>query len=168
MTDVGERHPTRWRKGQSGNPRGRPKSDFTLRELAQKHAAEGLQRLVDIMRNPATKPETVATVVGMIWDRGFGKAPAAFDVKHEVGFTEQFEDFIRELSSGQPQKVEVIDVAPTLIRRANPLRSSWASRAASNVLGAGGDSLRMKAARPTIARHDPARALELVLLGSRR
>ena len=116
-THVGERNPTRWRKGQSGNPRGRPKSDFTLRlrELAQKHAAEGLQRLVDIMRNPTTKPETVATVVGMIWDRGFGKAPAAFDVKHEVSFTEQFEAFIRELSSGHEAR-KVIDATPVLPR----------------------------------------------------
>jgi hypothetical protein len=92
---------TRWKKGQSGNPRGRPKSDFTLQALAQQYSVEGLERLVAIMRDEKTKPETVATVVGMIWDRGFGKAPASLAVKQEMNISDQFEQFIRELGANR-------------------------------------------------------------------
>lgn len=93
---------TRWKKGVSGNPRGRPKSDFVLRDLAQQYSAEGLERLVAITRDPKTKPETVATVVGMIWDRGFGRPPASLDVKHSHTLPEEFDAFIRQLGRPAP------------------------------------------------------------------
>jgi hypothetical protein len=78
----------------------RTQSDFLLRDLAQQYSTEGLERLVAIMRDPKTKPETVATVVGMIWDRGFGRAPASLDVKHRHTMAEEFDAFIRQL--GRP------------------------------------------------------------------
>jgi hypothetical protein len=88
---------TRWKKGQSGNPRGRPKSDFKLRDLAQAHCREGLEKLVKIMRDPKTKPETVLAAVGMLWDRGFGRAPASLDVNHSLGIADEFEALLRQI-----------------------------------------------------------------------
>jgi hypothetical protein len=39
-----------------------------------------------------------------ILDRGFGRAPASLDVNHKLGISEEFEQFIRQLT-GRPSKV---------------------------------------------------------------
>jgi len=100
---------TKWVKGQSGNPRGRPKSDFTLRDLAQAHCKEGLDKLVTIMRDPDTKPETVLAAVGMLWDRGFGRAPASLDVNHSLGISDEFETLLRQIQGQRRPAIDTTD-----------------------------------------------------------
>jgi hypothetical protein len=64
-----------FQKGKSGNPGGRPKVEGEIRELAQKHGAAAIKRLVQLMRS---KNERVAvTACQAILDRGFGKPPQA-------------------------------------------------------------------------------------------
>lgn len=110
-------HGHKWQKGKSGNPRGRPKTDFTLQALAQQYSMEGLHRLVAIMRDEKTKPETVVTVVGMFWDRGFGKAPSSLDVTHKLTVAEEFEAFIRQLNARKPKPVtDVLEIEAGLVR----------------------------------------------------
>jgi hypothetical protein len=61
-------------KGQSGNPRGRAKSDFTIAALAKKHTPEVMKTLVHLMRHA----EGEATRLGAcreLLDRGWGKSP---------------------------------------------------------------------------------------------
>jgi hypothetical protein len=41
---------TAFKKGQSGNPRGRPKRDAEVAELARAHTAEALDTLAEVMR----------------------------------------------------------------------------------------------------------------------
>lgn len=38
-----------FKKGESGNPRGRPKVDFEVREAARKHGMAALETLVALM-----------------------------------------------------------------------------------------------------------------------
>jgi Family of unknown function (DUF5681) len=51
---------SRWSKGQSGNPLGRPKKWREITALAQSHSVEALERIVEIML-----------------DRAFGRVPLA-------------------------------------------------------------------------------------------
>jgi hypothetical protein len=57
--------------GQSGNPSGRPKVDFEVRELAREHGREAIERLVEIMRGDNLSLARAACEA--LLDRGFGK-----------------------------------------------------------------------------------------------
>jgi hypothetical protein len=78
--------PTSWRPGQSGNPSGRPKTDARLREAIQARADELVAKLFELAGLqtdeqgnllPGADPRVQAMCVGMLLDRGFGKAPQA-------------------------------------------------------------------------------------------
>lgn len=71
-------------KGQSGNPGGRPRADKTLTELAREHTPKAIGTLVAIMtakRSPAAA--RVSAAIALL-DRGYGK-PA-----QQIGLEAQF------------------------------------------------------------------------------
>ena len=62
-----------WKKGQSGNPGGRPRAEIHVRDLAREHTAEALKVMVEVMRDkkaPATA--RLGAAQGLI-DRAWGK-----------------------------------------------------------------------------------------------
>jgi hypothetical protein len=67
---------SRWSKGQSGNPLGRPKKWREITALAQSHSVEALERIVEIMRNKRS-PKTALRACELILDRAFGRVPLA-------------------------------------------------------------------------------------------
>lgn len=88
-----------FKKGQSGNPRGRARKDIDLAVLAQKHAEKAITTLVEVMSDERATPAARVSAASEILDRGFGRAPQSLDVKHDISFSEQFEDFIMSISS---------------------------------------------------------------------
>lgn len=60
-----------WKRGQSGNPGGRPKVVAEIRELARQHGYEAIRRLVALMHS---KNESVAVrACEALLDRGYGR-----------------------------------------------------------------------------------------------
>ncbi len=59
-----------WKKGQSGNPGGRPKVAPELRAAAQEVSIEGLKVLTGIMRDEKAPQNARINAVQAIWDRG--------------------------------------------------------------------------------------------------
>lgn len=64
-----------FRKGQSGNPGGRPKEAEDVKALARQHTQEAVERLVFWMRSDNAKASVTASS-GLL-DRGWGKAAQA-------------------------------------------------------------------------------------------
>jgi Family of unknown function (DUF5681) len=64
-----------FKKGQSGNPGGRPKVVAEVKELAREHTAEAIKTLVSIMNDSKSPPAARVSAANALLDRGYGKPP---------------------------------------------------------------------------------------------
>lgn len=71
-------NPGKWKKGQSGNPGGRPKEEREVVALARENSPEAIRRLVEWMRSDNGKVSIMAA--NAILDRAFGKPAQAVQV----------------------------------------------------------------------------------------
>ena len=62
-----------FKKGQSGNPGGRPKVVAEVRELAREHTGKAIETLVSIMANPKAAPAARVSAANALLDRGYGR-----------------------------------------------------------------------------------------------
>lgn len=69
-----------WKKGQSGNPGGRPAVVKKVRALAQQHSEEGIEALVAIGRDRNEKGAVRVAAWKEVLDRGLGKAVQGVEV----------------------------------------------------------------------------------------
>ena len=62
-----------FKKGQSGNPGGRPKEDPELKELARAKTKEAIQVLASIMKSKKAPAAARVSAACALLDRGYGK-----------------------------------------------------------------------------------------------
>ena len=74
---------TSFRKGQSGNPGGRPKIIESVREAARVHTAEAIDTLVALMRRYAEVPAVAERAAEALLDRGWGRPDVSANIKIE-------------------------------------------------------------------------------------
>ena len=65
---------TQFKKGQSGNPGGRPKVPEEIKEAFKAAAPEALELLLKFMRDKKEKSEIRVKCAETVLDRGYGKA----------------------------------------------------------------------------------------------
>ena len=68
-----------FKKGQSGNPGGRPKILADIREVARAHTASAMNALVQIVENNNARPAARVAAANSLLDRGYGKPEAKID-----------------------------------------------------------------------------------------
>lgn len=68
-----QRHSGMWVKGQSGNPKGRPKTDYTIRSLARMHTPEAIQKLFEIATSREAPTSAQLRAFEVILNLGWGK-----------------------------------------------------------------------------------------------
>jgi hypothetical protein len=64
-----------FKKGQSGNPGGRPKVIAAVKELARAHTGEAIETLASIMTNLKFAPAARVSAANALLDRGYGRPP---------------------------------------------------------------------------------------------
>lgn len=72
-----------WKKGQSGNPKGRPPGNAVLKEMAQTHGEAAIARLVYWLASP--DPTASINAAKALLDRGYGKPHQAVEVSGADG-----------------------------------------------------------------------------------
>jgi hypothetical protein len=103
-----------WKKGQSGNPAGRPRDDACLRELARERTEAALDTLTAIMKNPKAPAAARVSAATAILDRGYGRP--CQQLQHSGGDGLGLEALIMQVVTNVPR-------APD-----EPLESSGAGR----------------------------------------
>lgn len=72
----------RFVKGKSGNPSGRPKVPEPFKELVQSKSVPALERIIEIMENPASKPGDVFMCAKLILEYANGKPADNMNLTH--------------------------------------------------------------------------------------
>jgi len=70
----------KFKKGQTGNPGGRPAMPEEFKELAKKHSLSALQVAIDIMLQSDNKPSDRLKAVEIVIDRAYGKPAQATEL----------------------------------------------------------------------------------------
>lgn len=78
----------KFRPGQSGNPKGRPKTGHSLAEYIRQLGGENGKLYVDKLHALAVEPHdninARLTAIGLLLDRGFGKPPQDLNLQGKV------------------------------------------------------------------------------------
>jgi Family of unknown function (DUF5681) len=64
---------TSFRRGQSGNPNGRPRVLADVQNAARDHSSEAIETLARIMRDPKAPAAARTSAACALLDRGYGK-----------------------------------------------------------------------------------------------
>jgi hypothetical protein len=63
----------RWKKGQSGNPGGRPRVLADVQELARERCSKAIDTLAEILADKKAPAAARVAAAGALLDRGYGK-----------------------------------------------------------------------------------------------
>jgi len=67
-----------FKKGQSGNPGGRPKENAEVKELARAHGPKAIAKLAELL--DGDDPRVAVSAAQALLDRGYGKPHQSMDI----------------------------------------------------------------------------------------
>jgi len=96
---------TAWKKGQSGNPGGRPKEVAEVRELARQYTEQSIQTLVTLMQSAGSERTRLAAASELL-DRGYGRPPQAIDLGGPIQIVNYDSERLSKLTNDDLKKLD--------------------------------------------------------------
>jgi hypothetical protein len=96
-----------FRKGQSGNPGGRPRSLASVMHAARRHTLEAIQTEVKLMRSAESESVKLSAAEAIL-SRGWGKPVQAFQVDGRF-LTKKLADLTPEEIQALEKRIEMIE-----------------------------------------------------------
>ena len=87
-----------WKKGVSGNPKGRPAVSGPLKELAKAHTAEALETLVAALQ--ADESRTRVAAAEALLDRGWGRPTQHHELEAGDELVKRMNDAAKRINGG--------------------------------------------------------------------
>jgi hypothetical protein len=92
-----------FKPGQSGNLRGRPKTDPEIKALFKGATPEAAKYLISLIGNPKARPADRIKAAEVIIDHGIGKAAQEIQVTGERNFNIVFDPILKEELGAAPE-----------------------------------------------------------------
>jgi|SRR6516164_4279037 len=92
------RSSTTFRKGQSGNPKGRPAQLAEVRDAARAHTSEMIDILVSVARSKDAPDAARVAAASAVLDRGWGKPTQPTENKTDLNVTDDRNELKREIA----------------------------------------------------------------------
>jgi hypothetical protein len=122
-----------WKKGQSGNPGGRPREIGYLRELARERTEEAIETLADVMLNGESDSARVAAATALL-DRGYGRPSQTVEVEGNIRDSRSVQ-IAQAIADAHPELAEVVfgaAVAGRLVAKKNGPEGEGAGQAGAD------------------------------------
>jgi hypothetical protein len=98
-----------FKKGQSGNPGGRPKVQSEVRELARSYGRKAILKLASIMENVEAPIREQREAAEALLDRGYGRVVSATDMSlliNNAGRNDDGGEVVIEVKFGKDRQLE--------------------------------------------------------------
>jgi hypothetical protein len=100
--EKGKLNPGRkFKRGQSGNPGGRPKAIVEVATAARERTLEAIETLTSIMRSTKATPAARVSAATALLDRGWGRAPQTIDLRQHADFRTLTDDELTAIAAGE-------------------------------------------------------------------
>ena len=92
-----------FKKGQSGNPSGRPKTPREVVDMCREATPEAIRRVIELMKDRDQPGRVILRAAELLLDRAYGKAPVIVEENLRITQTNQ-DDLLRRVAKIAKEK----------------------------------------------------------------